>query len=189
MKKAGGDVRGGDVGVGEVGVGYVIWASVTDRKKMGNYQKGWRKRRGEMAESEFLNKAVRMGFGVAKPWGESDRYDFVVDSGKRLWRVQIKSAHSRAKSGYRIHCSGRSGVAYTAAEVDVIVAYIVPEEIWYVIPVGALQGTTEIGFFPESTRRRSRFEKYREAWCWLACKTGRTGVEEKCGGRGGCPMK
>lgn len=184
MQKVEGDMIGGDMRIVDV-----IWASATDRKRLRNYQKGWRKRRGEMAESEFLNKAVRMGFGVAKPWGESDRYDFVVDSGTRLWRVQIKSAYSRTKSGYRIHCCGRSGIAYTPAELDVIVAYIVPEEVWYVIPVEALQGTTEIGFFPESPRRRSRFEKYREAWCWLACKTGRTGVEEKCGVGGGCPMK
>ncbi len=46
---------------------------------------------GEMAEAKFLAKASELGFGVAKPWGDSDAYDF-VQTGGRLW-VQVKSAH------------------------------------------------------------------------------------------------
>ena len=48
------------------------------------------KRTGELSEAAFLHKAVELGFRVTKPWGDSERYDFVLDSGKRLWRVQIK---------------------------------------------------------------------------------------------------
>jgi hypothetical protein len=51
------------------------------------------KRRGELGEAAFLAKAASMGIGVAKPWGDSDRYDFIIDAGGRLLRVQIKSAH------------------------------------------------------------------------------------------------
>jgi len=53
---------------------------------------GWRenpKRSGEMSEAAFLLKASSMGFRVSKPWGDSERYDFVVDSGGRLWRGQL----------------------------------------------------------------------------------------------------
>jgi hypothetical protein len=35
-----------------------------------------------------LHKAAALGFGVAKPYGDSERYDFILDSGERLWRVQ-----------------------------------------------------------------------------------------------------
>lgn len=50
------------------------------------------KRRGEMAEAAFVAKASRMGFGVAKPWGDSDPYDLIVDTGEKLRKVQVKSA-------------------------------------------------------------------------------------------------
>jgi hypothetical protein len=42
-----------------------------------------------------------MGIGVATPWGDSERYDFIIDAGGRLLKVQIKSAHcvSAARSG------------------------------------------------------------------------------------------
>ena len=39
------------------------------------------KRRGEVAEAAFLIKAATLGFSVAKPWGDSDPYDFIVQSG------------------------------------------------------------------------------------------------------------
>ena len=49
------------------------------------------KRKGELSEAAFLLKATSLGFGVAKPWGDSERYDFILDSRERLWRVQVKS--------------------------------------------------------------------------------------------------
>jgi len=37
------------------------------------------KRRGELAELAFTLKAASLGFGVAKPYGDSERYDFILD--------------------------------------------------------------------------------------------------------------
>jgi PD-(D/E)XK endonuclease len=67
-----------------------VWQS---RWELGRTRSLTRKQRGEMAEAAFLAKAAALGFRVAKPWGESSRYDLVVDNGKRLIRVQVKSAH------------------------------------------------------------------------------------------------
>jgi hypothetical protein len=36
------------------------------------------KRKGEAVELAFMLKAVSLGFGVAKPWGDSERYDFIL---------------------------------------------------------------------------------------------------------------
>jgi hypothetical protein len=38
------------------------------------------KRRGELAELAFVLKAANLGFGVARPYANSERYDFIVDS-------------------------------------------------------------------------------------------------------------
>jgi PD-(D/E)XK endonuclease len=48
------------------------------------------KRTGELSEAAFLLKAETLGFHLAKPWGDSERYDFILDTGSRLWRVQLK---------------------------------------------------------------------------------------------------
>jgi len=57
------------------------------------------KRTGELAEAAFLLKAQSMGFRVLKPWGDSERYDFVLDSGGRLWRVPPKWTEPGAGGG------------------------------------------------------------------------------------------
>ena len=68
---------------------------------------------GEMAEAEFVARASRLGFMVAKPWGDSDRFDFVVEVGGRLRKVQVKSAHRPGvDGGYSFRMHGHSAEAY-----------------------------------------------------------------------------
>lgn len=125
---------------------------------------------GEMAEAEFVARASRLGFMVAKPWGDSDRFDFVVEVGGRLRRVQVKSAHRLGvDGGYSFRMHGHSAEAYREDEVDTLVAYVVPEDAWYIFPVRALGGLRSVKLYPGSQGRRSRFEKFREAW-WLLGK-------------------
>jgi hypothetical protein len=132
--------------------------------------RGWRKRLGEIAESMFLAKASSLGFGVAKPWGDSERYDFILDSGARLWRVQLKSAYSgREHGGYNFSACGNSQETYSPRDVDVVVAYLVPVNAWYIVPMTAFARTSRMKFFPTS-RRLSRNERFRERWCWMACR-------------------
>src|SRR5215813_12388197 len=110
------------------------------------------KRRGELAEAAFLVKASSMGIGVAKPWGDSERYDFIIDAGGRLLKVQIKSAHcvSAARSGgYHIRAQPRQNVSYGVHEIDLLVAYIVPLDIWYVFPPEAFVNMTLRAFVPQ----------------------------------------
>jgi hypothetical protein len=38
------------------------------------------KRRGELAELAFTLKAASLGFGVSRPFGDSERYDAIVDA-------------------------------------------------------------------------------------------------------------
>ena len=127
------------------------------------------KSRGEAAEAAFLAKAASLGFGVAKPWGDSERYDFILDSGYNFWRVQVKSSQLHANRCYHIKTSGWRNRLYTSSEVDFLVAYIIPENLWYVVPIGAINSGTQLKFYPPGSGRKSRFEKYREAWCQMAC--------------------
>jgi hypothetical protein len=42
------------------------------------------KKHGELAEMAFTLKAESLGFDVAKPYGENNRYDFIVRSGQYM---------------------------------------------------------------------------------------------------------
>jgi len=121
-----------------------------------------RKRRGEVAEAAFLAKASSLGFGVSKPWGDSERYDFVLDSGRKFWRIQVKSTERFAESRYRVKTSGWKDT-YTRDEIDVIVVYIVPEDLWYIVPIEAAVSRKGLRFYPHG-KSKGTLEKYREAW-------------------------
>jgi PD-(D/E)XK endonuclease len=127
-----------------------------------------RKRLGEAAEAAFLAKASGLGFGVAKPWGDSERYDFLLDSGHGdFWRVQVKSTQRYAESRYRVKAAGWKAT-YTRDEIDFLVAWIIPENLWYVVPIHAFASRKGLRFYPHGGRK-ALYEKYREAWCLMAC--------------------
>jgi PD-(D/E)XK endonuclease len=124
-----------------------------------------RKSKGEWAEVVFVAKAMALGFTVCKPYGENHRYDFLVHSPQgQVNRVQVKSSWIRKQErGYRFH-TGTGQRTYRLGEVDFIVAYVVPEDVWYIVPMREVKNRYASALFPHVVGSRSKFEKYREAW-------------------------
>jgi hypothetical protein len=119
------------------------------------------KHRGELAELAFMRKAATFGFGVAKPWGDCDRYDVIVR--KAFW-AQIKSvwAITPTRSYYRLKATGNRQSLYTADQIDFLVAFLFSKDLWYVFPLALMELRKVICLTPGS--KRSKYEKYREAW-------------------------
>ena len=99
--------------------------------------------------------------------GDSERYDFILDTGTRLWRVQVKSSSALQNGGYCVnaqrHANGNS-IAYRTGEIDFLIAQIVPEDCWYVIPLEAILPRKSLRIYPEKDARVGEYGKYREAW-------------------------
>src|SRR5437667_3486772 len=89
--------------------------------------------RGELAELAFMRKAAALGFAVAKPWGDSDRYDVILRFGKVFWRIQVKSVWAKTphRCHYRVRTVNTHKVPYTPEEIDFLRAYIFPGGTWY----------------------------------------------------------
>jgi hypothetical protein len=125
------------------------------------------KRCGERSEAAFLHKASSLGFGVAKPWGDSERYDFILDNGRRLLRIQIKATDSLRAGAYetRATYTDRKGRAvYSPNDIDFLVAHVIPLDVWYVLPVSACMPAPMLRFYPHRKAKLMRLEKYKEAW-------------------------
>ncbi len=122
------------------------------------------KRRGELAELAFMRKAASLGLAVAKPWGDSDRYDIVVRFENTFWRVQIKSVlnKSPSRNHYRVQTADSRKHTYSAKDIDFLVAYIFAEDIWYVVPAHIVENKKSLCLSPGS--KRSSVDHYREAW-------------------------
>src|SRR5947208_4853917 len=120
--------------------------------------------RGELAELAFMRKAASLGFAVAKPWGDSDRYDVVVRFESTFWPVQIKSVLGKSPSRgyYCVQTAHSRQHTYTAKDIDFLVAYIFAEDIWYVLPAHVVENKKSLCLTPGS--KRSLVDQYREAW-------------------------
>lgn len=125
------------------------------------------KLRGELAEMMFMVKAAQKGFATAKPYGDSRRYDFIVDTGRRLWRVQVKSSSARQYGSYLVNLQRNLNgevVAYDPSEIDFVVACVMPCDAWFVIPVEAIAGRKTVKLCLHDNPRSGRLGKYWEAW-------------------------
>lgn len=126
-----------------------------------------RKSDGEASEAAFLARACSLGFSVATPWGDSNRYDLLIDAGHGFWRVQVKSSQRFAEGRYRVKNGGSQQSPYTADQIDFIAAHLVPLDLWYIVPIHATGSARGLRFYPSRTSK-GRLEKYREAWCVFA---------------------
>jgi len=127
------------------------------------------KQQGEWAELQFMARAAENGLKVSKPWGESGQYDVVVEHNGQLLRVQVKSTMFKAWSSWV--CNVRPDATtprYTWRNFDFLAAYIIPLDIWYIVPSRVAAKITNIWLSPH--KKNHRYERYKEAWKLLKQK-------------------
>ena len=122
------------------------------------------KLRGEWAEMRFMARAAEYGLCVSKPWGEMARYDFAVEHGGRFVRVQVKSTMFKDRGGYSCTVRGSQG-PYEGNPFDFVAAYLIPEDIWYIIPAERFRGQGSVALYPRL--KSSKYDPYKEAWALL----------------------
>lgn len=99
------------------------------------------KAKGSLTVLSFMYECGRRGATICEPIGDHARYDIIIDSGKNLFRVQVKSA-SEARPG-AFTCNGRRRnviygkkgakvTGYSKAEVDLVVTFVNGD--WYFYP-------------------------------------------------------
>ena len=98
-------------------------------------------RRGDETESIVLAELMRVGLSVSVPFGDSDRYDLIVDDDGSLYRVQCKTG-SWVNGTVRFNlyssttASGdRSDSEYTADEIDAYAVYAQSLDRVYWVPI------------------------------------------------------
>ena len=115
---------------------------------------------GAVTEHKCFMKCIESGYIVSKPLFNNARYDFILDTGSSLYRIQVKSSrwtndeHSRFEfNGYSQHATGKGNkrMKYTSKEID----YFMTERDgeYYLYPV------SETGFATKSLRVKPTKQK------------------------------
>lgn len=119
---------------------------------------------GEWVELRFMTRATEEGLYVLKPWGDK-RYDFAVDYEGAFRRVQVKSTRFMPKTCHSYICNTRPGHPakfYTVDQIDFVAAYIIPLDIWYILPAKVVVLQKKVALTPSS--KGHKYEPYMEAW-------------------------
>jgi hypothetical protein len=119
------------------------------------------KLRGEWAEMCFMTRAAEHGLCVTRPWGEMSRYDFAVEYKGHFVRVQVKSTMFLDRGGYVVTVRGWKG-KYTGDPFDFVAAYLIPLDIWYILPGDSFKMRGSVGLYPKL--KKSKYGIYKEAW-------------------------
>ena len=124
---------------------------------------------GDIAEMKLMLAATERGWIVSKPYGEQ-RYDLIVDTGKRMKRVQIKAAsrsqnvtyYEKKKYTYKSYAVSL-GEGYSFSEIDVLAIYLIDEDKWIFIPSFGLPDSKGVTRF--STKKSTAwYAKYVQWW-------------------------
>ena len=132
------------------------------------------KKQGTIYEQIFVVRALQAGLEPHLTVGDYLPHDIVVSNAAGgTFRVQVKGtanpkAEQRNNPRYRITAGGAQGNRAKApldcSKVDVLGAYIEPEDAWYMIPCLKIK-CTAVWLYP-TTKGGSKgyYEQFREDW-------------------------
>jgi hypothetical protein len=113
-------------------------------------------------ELVFAVRAMELGLLLARPWGESSGYDFMVDLGARIVRVQVTSTiFKESAEGYSCTLKDSKG-PYKKNTFDFVAAYVIPEDVWFILPEKKIRGMWSVGLYPKL--ETAKYREYQEAW-------------------------
>jgi len=121
---------------------------------------------GDIAEIAFMLRAKQNGLTVLQPYSAITPYDLIIDNGKKLIKIQVKSTNTNVKknpNGYKaIIGRGKSSkTKYQKKDVDFFAIYIVRTNSFYIIPFNAVKTVTLNLYIDKGNHK---FSKYLENW-------------------------
>lgn len=100
--------------------------------------------KGISTELRSLLYFTEKGYLCSVPYGNVGRYDLLVDTGKKIVRIQCKSAHKNDNGSYTVNTSNTAIKAngnvrkfYTKDEIDFIITFIEDQAVF--IPVEMIE--------------------------------------------------
>ena len=99
------------------------------------------KRQGNITEVKCMLSFMEIGYNVLTPYGDCERYDFVVDVNNKFYRIQVKTAKvekDNSKLSFSTSSSNRKAgkciaLTYTEDEIDYFAT--IYNEKCYLVPI------------------------------------------------------
>ena len=89
-----------------------------------------------MGRTSIYGGSLPARIPVLKPWGDSLEYDVGIEQEGSLLCVQVKSSTARNGTGYLCQFRRNYNIdePYSLDDLDLFAMYVIPENVWYLIP-------------------------------------------------------
>lgn len=131
--------------------------------------------KGKAGEHYFIYEILKRGYNISSPVQEDTSYDFIVDNGKTMKRVQLKSSfnpkvdvvrNGKYISSYERHffrLSKTDKTTYSKKEIDYIVCFLDTTKNFYILPIEIANKIKSLTINIHS-KRKSKYDQYKNAW-------------------------
>lgn len=106
--------------------------------------------KGILTELKCIEKFIELGFSVSIPYGNADRYDLLVDTGKKIFRVQVKTAKLQENGSYNVSTvtsvatpSARYKKHYDETQIDLLVT-VIRDQLVFMTPAFVAKSTGRV---------------------------------------------
>ncbi len=126
---------------------------------------------GALFEHIFFVEAMKRGLMPFLPMQPRQPQDSVVmNQAGKMYKVQVKGTHTtivhHGAKRFKIQpvCGNVKKTPIDCTKVDLLVAYIEPEDAFYIIPCLEIENVKSLWFYTHNPNSKAKFEKYRERW-------------------------
>jgi hypothetical protein len=135
---------------------------------------------GQILELEFLLQCLRRGAVVSHPFGDNAHYDFLVDDGTQIHKVNVKKGCRQRNGRYSVNMTRRlrkvsqsdpggstRAVSYKCGELDCIV--VNAGGTWFFF--GPEQMGQEASVYPDADREAYPGNQGKDRWEMIGLKS------------------
>lgn len=118
------------------------------------------KEKGNLTELQCITAVYELGYKVAIPYGENSRYDFILDTGDRLLKIQCKTSHAVDSDSFefscrstRVNAQGSVAKRYTKKEIDYFATF--HNGVCYLISIQECGSTKKLRYhYPSNGQKK-----------------------------------
>lgn len=123
------------------------------------------KRKGFVTDLKLQVWFFERGYSVSVPLGDNDKYDFILDTGEQLLRIQSKTCNLTRQQGYlsfsssSVHSnrSKNTRIKYTKTDIDYFATMDLSTGKVYLVPVEECGNEVHLKLSKDNLQKNSKF--------------------------------
>lgn len=107
---------------------------------------------GDIGESRFITKCLEYGYHPCKPFSSSTKFDILLSTDQKCYKVQIKTTQGlrkgRGRYEFNLGHGNKKKHCYNHYDVDFIACYVIDSDDFFIIFRSDFEGRMRLNIYP-----------------------------------------